>query len=48
MLRRARWLRRFSELKNADRVKLKQIEALARDSAHGDIQESCSEKIEWL
>jgi hypothetical protein len=32
ILKRARWLRRFGELQSADRVKLKQIEALARDS----------------
>lgn len=48
LLRRARWLRRFNELQGADRVKLKQIEALARDSAHADIQESCSDKVGWL
>lgn len=50
MLKRARWLRRFGELQSAERVKLKQIEALARDSQHADIQdhESCRSKVEWL
>ena len=50
VLRRARWMKRFQELRAADRVKLKQLEAINRDSAHQDIQEdeACRENSEWL
>jgi len=49
-LRRLKWLRRHTEVTQADKVKLKTLESLAKDSNHQDIQEDpeCKGKADKL
>lgn len=45
-LRRERWLKRLADLKASEKVKLKQLESLSKDSNHVDIQEDPLCKLE--
>lgn len=36
-LRRDRWLKKLTDLRNSEKVKLKQLETLGKESNHGDI-----------
>jgi hypothetical protein len=47
-LRIERWSKRLLELKAAEKVKLKQLESLAKDSNHPDIQLDCKAAADLL
>lgn len=49
-LKRAKWMKRIQEVKTAEKVKLKQLETLVKDSNHVDIQEDskCKDEAEKL
>lgn len=49
-LKKEKWLKRLLELQNAEKVKLKQLETLAKDSNSQDIQDDprCKREAELL